>query len=74
MRLSRLKILVSLWRLFQWHCLPTQESHFLLLLHEKLECVFENGADWAAAEGHSDVLAVEEQAIDFEFLGAEYPC
>jgi len=46
-----------------------KESEFLLLLDEKFEGVFENRSDGAATESCGDILSVEEQAIDFPFLG-----
>ena len=69
MHLPLLKILITLGRLLQRFRHTAQESDFLLLLDEEFEGVFEDGADGAAAEGHGDVFAVEEEAVDFPFFG-----
>ena len=71
LHLPLLEILVRLWSLLQRHRLAAQEGHLLLLLHEEFEGVFEDAPHGAAAEGHGDVFAVEEEAVDFPFFGAE---
>lgn len=71
LHLPRLEILIRLRGILERHRLSTQESDLLLLLHEKFESVLENAADGTAAECHSDVLSVEEEAVDFPLFGAE---